>query len=255
MLNRRFPCALLRLMLLLSLLGTALAQSAAPAPATENPQLKPILEYIHNGWDTLTRSMSNCDSIVDPKVAAPAILYLPAEVPILPAVKLLEQQCNVQVKHLPMVIQRLGQVDTREVQPPGLLFLPQPYVVPGGRFNEMYGWDSYFIIVGLLRAGRVDLARGIVDNFLYEIDHYGALLNANRTYMLTRSQPPFLSSMIMGVYQAEKAAGHGDKDWLTDAYEHAQRDYYLWDHEPHLAGDTGLARYYDFGEGPAQEGL
>ncbi len=255
MLKRRYSGALMRLAVLLVFCGSMPAQSAAPATAADNPRLTPILDYIHNGWDTLTRSMTKCDSIADPKVAAPAILYLPSEVPILPQVKLLEQQCNVQVKHLPMVIERLGQVDPREIQPPGLLFLPKPYVVPGGRFNEMYGWDSYFIIVGLLRAGRVELARGIVDNFFYEIDHYGALLNANRTYMLTRSQPPFLSSMILGVYQADKAAGHDDKDWLAEAYQHAQRDYHLWDHEPHLAGDTGLARYYDFGEGPAQEGL
>ena len=45
---------------------------------------------------------------------------------------------------------------------------PNKYVVPGGRFNEMYGWDSYFIIRGLLRAGRVELARGMVDNFFFE---------------------------------------------------------------------------------------
>ena len=74
--------------------------------------------------------------------------------------------------------------------------------MPGGRFNEMYGWDSYFIIRGLLRAGRVDLARGMVDNFFFEIEHYGAMLNANRTYYLTRSQPPFVSSMFVDVYQA-----------------------------------------------------
>ena len=101
----------------------------------------------------------------------------------------------------------------------GLLYLPHPYVVPGGRFNEMYGWDSYFILLGLLttpasklagdpgRSGHADLARGIVENFFYEIEHYGGVLNANRTYYFTRSQPPFLSSMIRGVYDAEVAAG------------------------------------------------
>ncbi len=54
----------------------------------------------------------------------------------------------------------------------------------------MYGWDSYFILLGLLRDGRVDLARGMVENFFFEIEHYGSILNANRTYYLTRSQPP-----------------------------------------------------------------
>ena len=57
----------------------------------------------------------------------------------------------------------------------------------------MYGWDSYFIVLGLLRDGQVALARDMVDDFLYEVRHYGGVLNANRTYYLTRSQPPLLS--------------------------------------------------------------
>ena len=71
----------------------------------------------------------------------------------------------------------------------------------------MYGWDSYFIVRGLLRSGRVELARGMVDNFFFEIEHYGAMLNANRTYYLTRSQPPFLSSMFVDVYDALQKSG------------------------------------------------
>src|SRR5256714_15191908 len=82
---------------------------------------------------------------------------------------------------------------------PGLLYLPRPYVVPGGRFNEMYGWDSYFIQTGLLRDGETELARDMVENFLYEIEHYGQILNANRTYYLTRSQPPLLNGIILPV--------------------------------------------------------
>src|SRR5271163_2006665 len=141
-----------------------------------------------------------------------------------------------------------GQADVAAISPQGLLFLPYSYVVPGGRFNEMYGWDSYFIILGLLHDQRIDLARGMVENFFFEIENYGTILNANRTYYLTRSQPPFLTSMIMEVYNAEKAAGHEDKKWLARAYEFAARDYEMWTHEPHLAGPTGLSRYYDFGD-------
>jgi alpha,alpha-trehalase len=81
------------------------------------------------------------------------------------------------------------------------------------------------------------------------------VLNANRTYYLSRSQPPFLTSMILGVYQADKAAGKDDRAWLERAYTDASRDYQLWSHEPHLAGSTGLSRYYDFGTGPAPEEL
>ncbi len=119
----------------------------------------------------------------------------------------------------------------------------------------MYGWDSYFIIRGLLRDGRIDVARGMVDNFFYEIEHYGSVLNANRTYYLTRSQPPFLSSMVLAVYEAEKARGHADRAWLAQAYRYLNHDYEMWMRTPHLAGPTGLSRYYDFGEGPVHEGL
>lgn len=66
-----------------------------------------------------------------------------------------------------------------------------PYIVPGGRFNELYCWDSYFIILGLLQDERADLARAMAENLLYEVRFYGKIPNANRTYYLTRSQPPF----------------------------------------------------------------
>jgi alpha,alpha-trehalase len=156
---------------------------------------------------------------------------------------------------LPIIIHKLGEVDPGKIDPAGLLYLPSKYVVPGGRFNEMYGWDSYFIIRGLVRDNRIELARGMVENFFFEIEHYGAVLNANRTYYLTRSQPPFLTSMILAVYEAQKAAGHEDRTWLEKAYGYAARDYSLWTREPHLAGSTGLSRYYDFGNGPAPESL
>lgn len=92
-----------------------------------------------------------------------------------------------------------------------------PYVVPGGRFNELYYWDSYFIVLGLLQDGRTNLARGMADNLLYEMDHYGKIPNANRTYYLTRSQPPFLTSMIRAVYDA----GAADRAWLEGALKTA----------------------------------
>jgi alpha,alpha-trehalase len=159
------------------------------------------------------------------------------------------------VEHLPAPIHGPGELDVRRIQPPGLLYLERPYVVPGGRFNEMYGWDSYFELVGLLRDNRLDLARGMVDNFFFEIEHYGTVLNANRTYYLTRSQPPFLTTMMLAVYEAEKSQGKDDRAWLEKGYTLASRDYEMWNRDPHLAGSTGLSRYFDFGEGPAPEAI
>jgi len=181
------------------------------------------------------------------------VLYLPKELPEPSSVQTLVANCNVRAEHLSLQIHRLGEV-TSNIDPPGLLYLPNKYVVPGGRFNEMYGWDSYFIVRGLLRAGRVELARGMVDNFLFEIEHYGAMLNANRTYYLTRSQPPFVSSMFVDVYNATPR-DKPDFAWLERAYKDLSKDYEMWTREPHLAGDTGLSRYYDFGDGPPPEAV
>jgi len=76
-----------------------------------------------------------------------------------------------------------------------------PFVVPGGRFNEMYGWDSYMESIGLIANERSDLAKSMVQNFCFCIKHYGKIFNANRTYYLGRSQPPFLTDMALRVYE------------------------------------------------------
>jgi alpha,alpha-trehalase len=227
----------------------------AQEAANKEAGLGQIRSYIAAGWDTLTRSMVDCNTVVDPKLAAASVLYLPADFDTPAAVQEMQKRCSVQVKHLPQVIHKLGEVDTSNLEPPGLLYLNNKYVVPGGRFNEMYGWDSYFIVRGLVEDKRVELARGMVENFFFEIEHYGAVLNANRTYYLTRSQPPFLTSMILAVYGAQKSPSKEDRAWLARAYEYAKRDYALWTRDPHLAGATGLSRYYDFGNGPAPESV
>ncbi len=225
-------------------------QNAAPT----NPQsLDGILSYISSAWITLTRSMSECKMLADPKDPTNAVLYFPADYPAPPALKQSLAGCPVRLEHLPGVIHRLGDINESAINPHGLLYLPHAYVVPGGMFNEMYGWDSYFILRGLLQAGKIGLARGIVENFFFEIDHYGAILNANRGYTLSRSQPPFLTAMVRAVYDAEKARGQVDHAWLRQAYPYGVREYDFWTHAPSLAAATGLSRYKALGSGPAPE--
>jgi alpha,alpha-trehalase len=237
-------------------LALAPSRPQAASPTTPEAQgLAPIRSYIASGWDTLTRSMNECGTVVDTKLAATSVMYLPADFPEPARLKELQKECKFAVKPLPAVIRHSGDVDANSLNPPGLLYLENKYVVPGGRFNEMYGWDSYFIIRGLVSDGRVDLARGMVENFFFEIEHYGNVLNANRSYYLSRSQPPFLTSMIFSVYDSEKAAGHEDKKWLTRAYNFAVTDHDMWMREPHLAGETGLSRYFDRGDGPSPESV
>ena len=228
--------------------GSSVAQSP-PNDAAVNAK---ILGYINNGWDTLSRSMTECKSLVDLKVTTTPVLYLPAGMDAPPALSAVQAQCKVEVRHLPRKITHIGDIRVTDLPIEGLLYLPNKYVVPGGRFNEMYGWDSYFILLGLIHDKRIDLARGMVENFFFEIENYGAILNANRTYFFTRSQPPFLSSMIREVYEHPENQPLS-KEWLTKAYGYAQRDYALWAVAPHLAGSTGLARYDDLGTGPVPE--
>ncbi|HUW52987.1 MAG TPA: trehalase family glycosidase [Rhodanobacter sp.] len=205
--------------------------------------------YIDHAWGTLTRSMDDCSALADSKVGTRAVLYLPADLPKPARIDAISRHCHVDVRVLPRVIDRLGDFSPTQLPQQGLLYLPHPYVVPGGFFNEMYGWDSYFIVLGLVADHREAMARGMVDNALFEVAHYGAVLNANRTYYLTRSQPPFLSSMIRAVL--DDPASFRDKAdaraWLRKAYPLAVRDYSTWTRKQHLAGATGLARYYDYG--------
>ena len=127
-----------------------------------------------------------------------------------------------------------------------------PFVVPGGRFNEMYGWDSYFIVLGLLHDGKIDLARSMVENALYEITHYGAILNANRTYYLTRSQPPLFTSMLLAVYQRLPKTT-ANKEWLRAGLQGAILEYKNVWMNPDRLTRTGLSRYYDIGYGAPPE--
>ncbi len=193
--------------------------------------------------------MDDCSAFGDSKVVTHPVLYLPANLPTPPQLAQVQRHCKVEVHVLPQVITRLGSFAPQQLPEQGLLYLPHPYVVPGGFFNEMYGWDSYFIVLGLLADHREAMARHMVDNQLFEVQYYGAVLNANRTYYLTRSQPPFLGAMIRAVLAdpasfTDPAQAHA---WLARAYPLAVRDYSTWTRRQHLAGDTGLARYFDYG--------
>ena len=120
--------------------------------------------------------------------------------------------------------------DAGDGEPQGtLLPLPHPYVVPGGRFREIYYWDSYFTIVGLVEDGLTGLAEGMVGNFASLIDAHGHIPNGNRSYFLSRSQPPFFFKMIECVFASDPEAGYA-------AYlPQLQREYAYW-----MDGETAL---------------
>ncbi|XP_058489698.1 trehalase [Solea solea] len=103
------------------------------------------------------------------------------------------------------------------------IYLPHPFVVPGGRFREIYYWDSYWIINGLLLSEMTDTAHGMIQNFLYLVNRYGFIPNGGRVYYERRSQPPFLTLMVESYYQASK-----DKDFLREALPTLEREYGFW---------------------------
>jgi alpha,alpha-trehalase len=100
-------------------------------------------------------------------------------------------------KHIEMLWDELTrQREEKEEEQTSLIPLPHSYIVPGGRFREIYYWDSYFSMLGLQVSGKIDMIEYMVDNFSYLIDKFGYVPNGNRTYFLGRSQPPFYASMV-----------------------------------------------------------
>lgn len=142
-----------------------------------------------------------------------------------------------------------------------LISLPQPYIVPGGRFREVYYWDSYFTMLGLAESGQFDLIRNMLDNFAHLIQTVGHIPNGNRTYYITRSQPPFFAQMVALLAEYEGNAVY------TDYREALRKEYEFWmdgadliaqlDGKPikHCVGTPSgvMNRYYDLGDTPRQE--
>lgn len=140
--------------------------------------------------------------------------------------------------------------DTKNGEPD---FKGLPFVVPGGRFNELYGWDSYMETLGLLINDRVDLCESMVKHFCFCIQHYGKILNANRTYYLRRSQPPFLTDMALRVYDRIKHKPDS-LEFLRQATLAAIKDYYsTWMSKPRYDKESGLSRYVPGGLGVPPE--
>ena len=141
-----------------------------------------------------------------------------------------------------------------------LIPLPKPYVVPGGRFREGYYWDTYFTMLGLQESGHEDLVDDMLDDFAYEIDRFGHIPNGNRTYYLSRSQPPFFGLMVQlaakvegeRVYQKylpalKKEYAYWMKDAETTPRGQAARNVVV------LEDGTVLNRYWDARDTPRDE--
>lgn len=141
-----------------------------------------------------------------------------------------------------------------------LLPLPKAYVVPGGRFREIYYWDSYFTMQGLAVSNRYDFIENMLDNFKYLIDTYGHIPNGNRTYYLSRSQPPYFALMAdllhekMGdrVYKKYLSAMQKEYAWWMDGESNLQNGQ-AYRRVVKLEDGTVLNRYFDDKKAPREE--
>lgn len=160
-------------------------------------------------------------------------------------------------EHITTLWPVLTRAADKNIEGSTLIPLPEPYIVPGGRFREVYYWDSYFTMLGLAESGEFELIENILDNFAYLINTVGHIPNGNRTYYITRSQPPFFSQMVK-LYAAYKG------DIIYTKYKNVlKKEYDFWmdgsmttETPIHHCVSTPLGimnRYYDKGDTPRQE--
>ncbi|MDB5032716.1 alpha,alpha-trehalase TreA [Mucilaginibacter sp.] len=162
-------------------------------------------------------------------------------------------------KHIDTLWQVLQRKPDKALQS-SLIPLPYPYVVPGGRFREVYYWDSYFTMLGLQQSHKIKVIQNMINNFAYLIDHVGFIPNGNRTYYLTRSQPPFFSLMVTLL-----AKQNGNKVY-SQYQPQLLKEYNYWmSGSAHLkvgdinrmvvclGNDELLNRYWDAGNEPREE--
>ncbi|VDM43237.1 unnamed protein product [Toxocara canis] len=104
-----------------------------------------------------------------------------------------------------------------------LLYVPHPFVIPGGRFREFYYWDSFWILKGLLFSEMYETAKGVIRNLAYMVEHHGFVPNGGRVYYLVRSQPPLLSPMLYEYYLAT-----GDLEFVNEILPMLEKEYNFW---------------------------
>ncbi|KAL8707516.1 MAG: hypothetical protein Q9220_007458 [cf. Caloplaca sp. 1 TL-2023] len=226
-------------------------------------------------WDNLTRRL-DADGIQlagpDPKMKHSLRIYIPPGVPeqfaYYSAIAEKQPAINLDVQWLPegeVTADYIKSINDRpgtlaldmehvrmEEQPGGKKPKGLPFIVPGGQFNELYNWDACFCALGMLDT-HLDVLKGVVKNFVFEIKHYGKVLNANRSYYLGRSQPPLLTWLALKIFDRTKLES-GSLDDLKTAILAARKEYHnWWMSTPRLDEDSGLSRYRPIGKGAPPE--
>ncbi len=173
--------------------------------------------------------------------------------PQAPGIKYVTQEKDV-TAHLSNLWNVLKRNNDSAIKGSSLLPLPYPYIVPGGRFREIYYWDSYFTMLGLKESGQYETIESMIKNFAFLINKYGHIPNGNRTYYLSRSQPPFFSLMVVLL------AGIKGESIYKEYLPVLQKEYDYWmdktaptRHVVKMPDGSVLNRYYDRDNIPRQE--
>lgn len=216
-------------------------------------------------WDNLTRRIDT-DGIElaapDPKMEGSLRIYIPPGVPeqhaYYTAIAKQRPEMHLDVQWLPDGEITAGYIKGINHEP-GLLAMEMehnqlegqpsteqlkgcPFIVPGDQFNELYNWDACFCALGMLDT-HMHVIKGIIKNFIFEIKHYGKVLNANRSYYLGRAQPPLLTWLALKTYTKTKHESDA-LDLLKSAILAARKEYFgWWTSTPRLDEDSGLSRY------------
>lgn len=158
------------------------------------------------------------------------------------------------IEHIEELWNVLQRSADKPVEGSSLIPLPYPYIVPGGRFREVFYWDSYFTMLGLAESNRWDIIEDMIENFAYLIHTFGFIPNGNRSYFLSRSQPPYFSCMI------ELLATHKGDEVYKKYLPAMLKEYDYWMDKTHatkhcvqLKNGIVLNRYYDQLDNPRPE--
>ena len=176
------------------------------------------------------------------------------DMPVIPTINYTsdtKQDLATHIKSLWQVLKRNPDV---AVEGSSLLPLPYPYIVPGGRFREIYYWDSYFTMLGLKESNEWEMIENMINNFAFLINTYGHIPNGNRSYYLSRSQPPFFAMMVNLLADKKGASVYATYQ------KELQKEYDYWmdktaatKHAVTMPDGSILNRYYDADIKPRQE--
>jgi len=156
--------------------------------------------------------------------------------------------------HINLLWNVLERKPDQHISGSSLLPLPFSYIVPGGRFREIYYWDSYFTMLGLSQSGRWDIIENMIRNFSFLIQTYGHIPNGNRTYYMSRSQPPFFSLMVSLLAEEKGNIVYSEYlNSLQKEYDYWMDNYAPTKHVVKMPDGSVLNRYFDQDSIPRQE--